>query len=148
LFESARRLLQRYRVANGAKFHLGDVDPADTGGLRAGDKPRVRAALREGIDALSRLQNLLHAQDRWALLAIFQGMDAAGKDGAVKHVLSGVNPAGCRVASFKVPTASELDHDYLWRCVRELPERGCIGIFNRSYYEEVLVVRVHPELLT
>ena len=94
-----------------------------------------------------RLQNLLYAQDRWALLAIFQAMDAAGKDSAIKHVMSGVNPAGCQVASFKAPSPEELDHDYLWRCARHLPERGRIGIFNRSYYEEVLVVRVHPEIL-
>ena len=96
---------------------------------------------------MSHLQDMLYAQDRWALLLIFQAMDAAGKDSAIKHVMSGVNPQGCQVTSFKVPSAEELDHDYLWRCSKQLPERGRIGIFNRSYYEEVLVVRVHPELL-
>jgi len=146
-FENARKLIKRYRITRGETFRLRDVDPSDTGELTSEDKPRAQAALRSGIDALVRLQDMLYAQDRWALLAIFQAMDAAGKDSAIKHVMSGVNPAGCRVASFKAPSPEELDHDYLWRCERELPERGRIGIFNRSYYEEVLVVRVHPELL-
>jgi PPK2 family polyphosphate:nucleotide phosphotransferase len=145
--EHARKLARQYRITDGDRFHLRDFDPADTGGLTPEDKPRVEEALRSGIDALVRLQDKLYAQDRWALLAIFQAMDAAGKDSAIKHVMSGVNPAGCQVASFKAPSPQELDHDYLWRCQRELPERGRIGVFNRSYYEEVLVVRVHPELL-
>jgi PPK2 family polyphosphate:nucleotide phosphotransferase len=146
-FKSTGKLIRRYRVTAGDRFRLKEADPGDTGGLTAGDKPRVQAALANGIAELVRLQDMLHAQDRWALLAIFQAMDAAGKDSAIKHVMSGVNPAGCQVASFKQPSAEELDHDYLWRCQRELPERGRIGIFNRSYYEEVLVVRVHPEAL-
>jgi len=146
-FENARKLIKRYRVTQGETFRLRDVDPSDTGELTSEDKPRAQAALRSGIDALVRLQDMLYAQDRWALLAIFQAMDAAGKDSAIEHVMSGVNPAGCRVASFKAPSPEELDHDYLWRCERELPERGRIGIFNRSYYEEVLVVRVRTDLL-
>jgi len=146
-FKDIQKLVQRYRVDDGESFRLRDVDPDDTGGLSEEDRPTAQAALREGIAALVRLQDLLYAQDRWALLAIFQAMDAAGKDSAIKHVMSGVNPAGCQVAAFKVPTAEEQDHDFLWRCQRHLPERGRIGIFNRSYYEEVLVVRVHPEIL-
>jgi PPK2 family polyphosphate:nucleotide phosphotransferase len=147
VIEAARELSRPYRVTDGRKFRLRDHDPADTGRLRAEDKPRAKEALQVGIQALSELQEMLYAQDRWAVLAIFQAMDAAGKDGAIKHVMSGVNPQGCQVASFKAPSAEDLDHDFLWRCQRHLPERGRIGIFNRSYYEEVLVVRVHPELL-
>jgi PPK2 family polyphosphate:nucleotide phosphotransferase len=147
VIEAARELSRPYRVTSGKKFRLKDHDPADTGSLRAEDKPRAREALQVGIQALSELQDMLYAQDRWAVLAVFQAMDAAGKDGAIKHVMSGVNPQGCQVASFKAPSAEELDHDFLWRCQRHLPERGRIGIFNRSWYEEVLVVRVHPELL-
>ena len=147
LFDNAHKLVKRFRVTDGGSFRLRHVDPGDTAGMTAEDKPRAQKALRQGIQALVRLQDMLYAQDRWALLAIFQAMDAAGKDSAIKHVMSGVNPAGCQVASFKVPTPLELDHDYLWRCQRELPERGRIGIFNRSYYEEVLVVRVHDDLL-
>jgi PPK2 family polyphosphate:nucleotide phosphotransferase len=146
-FKGGSKLIRRYRVTDGDAFRLRDVDPGDTAGLSAEDRPRAQVELRQGIEELVRLQDLLYAQDRWALLAIFQAMDAAGKDSAIKHVMSGVNPAGCQVASFKAPSPQELDHDYLWRCQRELPERGRIGIFNRSYYEEVLVVRVHPELL-
>jgi len=123
------------------------VDPGDTLGLKSADKPRAKEALAEGVGVLSELQDKLYAQDKWAVLLIFQAMDAAGKDGAIKHVMSGVNPQGCQVASFKSPSAQDLDHDYMWRCQKELPERGRIGIFNRSYYEEVLVVRVHPEIL-
>ena len=111
------------------------------------DKPRAKEALQTGVEALAELQDMLYGQDRWSLLLIFQAMDAAGKDGTIKHVMSGVNPQGCQVSSFKGPTSMDLDHDYLWRCVKELPERGRIGIFNRSYYEETLVVRVHPEFL-
>jgi PPK2 family polyphosphate:nucleotide phosphotransferase len=136
-----------YRVSDGKKFRLKDVDPEDTGELTAEDKPQAKEALAGGVEALAQLQERLYAQDRWAVLLIFQAMDAAGKDGAIKHVMSGVNPQGCQVHSFKAPSAEELDHDYLWRCMKNLPERGRIGIFNRSYYEEVLVVRVHPELL-
>jgi PPK2 family polyphosphate:nucleotide phosphotransferase len=146
-FKHAQRLIKRYRIMDGARFRLRDRDPADTADFAAEDKPRAQAALKGGVEALVRLQDLLYAQDRWALLTIFQAMDAAGKDSAIKHVMSGLNPAGCHVAAFKAPSAEELDHDYLWRSQRELPERGRIGIFNRSYYEEVLVVRVHPELL-
>jgi PPK2 family polyphosphate:nucleotide phosphotransferase len=141
-----RRLLARYRVESGKGFRLKDHDPADTGGL-AGDKAAAAALLQEGVERLSSLQDMLYAQDRWAVLCIFQAMDAAGKDGAIKHVLSGVNPQGCHVTSFKAPTATELDHDFLWRHVGALPARGVIGIHNRSWYEEVLVARVHPELL-
>ena len=143
----SRKFAKPYRVDRGRKFRLKDVDPGDTAGLRSEAKPKAREALQSGIQALAALQDMLYAQDRWALLLIFQAMDAAGKDGAIKHVMSGVNPQGCQVASFKAPSAEELDHDFLWRCNRELPERGRIGIFNRSYYEDVLVVKVHPELL-
>ena len=141
------RLARPYRIADGRSFRLEDVDPADTGPLSREDKPRAQEALADGIAAMADLQDRLYASDRWSLLLIFQAMDAAGKDGAIKHVMSGLNPQGCQVASFKQPSAEELDHDFLWRCQRHLPERGRIGIFNRSYYEEVLVVRVHPEWL-
>src|SRR5262249_27517608 len=124
-----------------------DSNPADTGRMTKADKPKAQEALQDGVSALADLQDRLYAQDRWALLLVFQAMDAAGKDGAIKHVMSGVNPQGCQVFSFKSPSREELDHDFLWRTTRCLPERGRIGIFNRSYYEEVLVVRVHPELL-
>ena len=147
VLKRARKRIDPYRITDGEGFRLKDFDPADTGDLSAEDKSRAQEELQSGIAALVRLQDMLYAQDRWALLAIFQAMDAAGKDGAIKHVMSGINPAGCQVASFKAPSPQELDHDYLWRCQRELPERGRIGIFNRSYYEEVLVVRVHPEIL-
>ena len=144
---AARRLAKPYRVTDGKKFRLKDTDPGDTGELKSAEKPRAKEALQLGVRALAELQNVLYAEDRWSVLLIFQAMDAAGKDGTIKHVMSGVNPQGCQVTSFKVPSAEELDHDWLWRCVRQLPERGRIGIFNRSYYEETLVVRVHPELL-
>jgi len=143
----AHRLSRPYRIDDGKHFRLKDVDPDDTGGLTSEDKPRAKEALQTGIEALSALQDMLYAQDRWAVLLIFQAMDAAGKDGAIKHVMSGVNPQGCEVYSFKSPSSVELDHDYLWRTHVCVPERGRIGIFNRSYYEEVLVVRVHPEIL-
>jgi len=145
--ETTRKLVAPYRVTGEKKFRLEKFDPADTLGFDSEDKPRARAALAMGVDALAKLQDKLYAQDRWAVLLIFQAMDAAGKDGAIEHVMSGVNPQGCQVFSFKAPTSEELDHDYLWRCMKCLPERGRIGIFNRSYYEETLVVRVHPELL-
>src|SRR5215831_18015781 len=147
VIKQARDLSKPYRVTNGARFRLKDWDPGDTMGLQSEDKPRAKEALQNGVLALAELQDMLYAQDRWAVLVIFQAMDAAGKDGAIKHVMSGVNPQGCQVYSFKAPSAEELDHDYLWRCMKAIPERGRIGIFNRSYYEEVLVVRVHPELL-
>lgn len=147
MIEVARRFSKPYRVTDGKKFRLKDVDPSDTGELSAEDKPRAKEALQTGVEALSTLQDILYAQDKWSVLLIFQAMDAAGKDGTIKHVMSGVNPQGCQVSSFKTPSSEELDHDYLWRSVRHLPERGRIGIFNRSYYEETLVVRVHPEYL-
>jgi PPK2 family polyphosphate:nucleotide phosphotransferase len=124
-----------------------DVDPADTAHLESSDEKAAREALQEGVEHLAEYQDMLYAQDRWSLLLIFQAMDAAGKDGTIKHVMSGVNPQGVQVYSFKAPSPEELDHDYLWRCMKNIPERGRIGIFNRSYYEEVLVVRVHPEIL-
>jgi PPK2 family polyphosphate:nucleotide phosphotransferase len=144
---SAHRLVQPYRVTNGRKFRLADYDPGDTGDLKKEDKPRSREALALGIEELYRQQEMLYAQDRSAVLLILQAMDAAGKDSAIKHVMSGLNAQGTQVASFKQPSTQELQHDYLWRCQRELPARGNIGIFNRSYYEEVLVVRVHDEIL-
>ena len=147
IVKAARTFATPYRVDDGSRFRLKDIDPGDIGKLDAEDKPRAKEALQTGIEALAELQDMLYAQDRWAVLLIFQAMDAAGKDGAIKHVMSGVNPQGCQVASFKAPSAEDLDHDYLWRCQKHLPERGRIGIFNRSYYEETLVVRVHPELL-
>jgi PPK2 family polyphosphate:nucleotide phosphotransferase len=147
IVKNARELAAPYAVTDGRRFRLKDFDPRDTGPLKAADKPRAADALREGIEAMAELQDTLYAQDRWALLLILQAMDAAGKDGVIKHVMSGLNPQGCQVASFKAPSAEELDHDYMWRCQKHLPERGRIGIFNRSYYEEVLVVRVHPEIL-
>ncbi|HEU4686911.1 MAG TPA: polyphosphate kinase 2 family protein [Vicinamibacterales bacterium] len=146
LLKNAHRLAKRFRVTSD-RFRLKDVDPADTQGLDDEDKAHAKEWLRHGVEALAALQDRLYAQDRWALLLIFQAMDAAGKDGAIKHVMSGVNPQGCQVYSFKAPSAEELDHDYLWRSMKCLPERGRIGIFNRSYYEETLVVRVHPEIL-
>jgi len=140
-------IVERYRVESGHGFRLKDFDPDDTGGYGKGFKDEAEALLRAGLDDLQDLQDMLYAQDRWALLLVFQALDAAGKDGTIKHVFSGVNPQGCVVHSFKAPSEQELDHDYLWRTTLRLPERGHIGIFNRSYYEEVLVVRVHPELL-
>jgi len=147
LVKRSRKLAKSFRVANGDRFRLKDVDPADTLEFTSEDKPRAKEALALGIDALAELQDMLYAQDRWSVLLIFQAMDAAGKDGAIKHVMSGVNPQGCEVYSFKAPSAEDLDHDFLWRCMKALPERGRIGIFNRSYYEETLVVRVHKEFL-
>ena len=143
--EKERTLAEVYRTTDGRRFRLKDIDPGDTQGLKS--KEKARAALEEGVLRLRELQEKLYAQDRWAVLLIFQAMDAAGKDSTVEHVMSGVNPQGCQVYSFKAPSSEELDHDFLWRTMRCLPERGRIGIFNRSYYEEVLVVRVHPEIL-
>ncbi len=141
-----RRLARRYRAAPGKPFRLKDCDPGDTAGLDY-DKHDAEKLLKKGIERLAELQDKLYAQDQWAILLVFQAMDAAGKDGTIKHVLSGVNPQGCEVSSFKAPSAEELDHDFIWRMAKRLPARGQIGIFNRSHYEEVLVVRVHPELL-
>ena len=139
------KLAKPYRVEDGKHFRLFDFDPADTGKIRS--KQDAAAELQQGIDQLIDLQDKLYAQHQWALLLIFQAMDAAGKDGTIKHVMSGVNPAGCEIYSFKAPNGIELNHDYLWRTTLRLPECGRIGIFNRSYYEEVLVVRVHEPLL-
>jgi PPK2 family polyphosphate:nucleotide phosphotransferase len=148
LIKKARELAKPYRVSNGAKLKLKDYDPADTLGFDSHEgHPDAKEALEEGVSVLAELQDKLYAQDKWAALVIFQAMDAAGKDGAIKHVMSGVNPQGCQVYSFKAPSSDDLDHDYLWRCMKSLPNRGHIGIFNRSYYEETLVVRVHPEFL-
>ena len=147
IIKKARAIAEPFRVDKGRSFRLKDVDPGDTLGFKNEDKHQTREALAAGIAALAELQDKLYAQDKWAVLLIFQAMDAAGKDGAIKHVMSGVNPQGCQVFSFKSPSAEELDHDYLWRCMKCLPNRGHIGIFNRSYYEETLVVRVHPEFL-
>ena len=147
LIKQARKIADSYRVTKGKKFRLKDHDPGDMMGLKSEAKPHAKEALALGVEALARLQDILYAQDKWAVLLIFQAMDAAGKDGAIKHVMSGVNPQGCQVHSFKAPSAEDLDHDYLWRAMKCLPNRGNIGIFNRSYYEETLVVRVHPEIL-
>jgi PPK2 family polyphosphate:nucleotide phosphotransferase len=145
--ERCRKFANPYRINDGENFRLASMDPGDVGELTAEDKPRAKEALALGVQALAELQGLLYAQNRWGALVIFQAMDAAGKDGAIKHVMSGVNPQGCQVDSFKAPSAEELDHDYLWRCLKRLPARGRIGIFNRSYYEEVLVLRIHQKLL-
>jgi PPK2 family polyphosphate:nucleotide phosphotransferase len=148
IIKVARGLAKSFRVSKGKDFRLKDVDPNNTLEFtKEADKPRAKEALASGVLALADLQDKLYAQDKWAVLLIFQAMDAAGKDGAIKHVMSGINPQGCQVFSFKSPSAEDLDHDYLWRCMKCLPNRGHIGIFNRSYYEEVLVVRVHPEFL-
>lgn len=148
VIKRARQVAKPFRVTRGKDFRLKDVDPGDTLQFtKEEDKPRAKEALASGVLALAELQDKLYAQDKWAVLLIFQAMDAAGKDGAIKHVMSGVNPQGCQVYSFKSPSAEDLDHDFLWRCMKCLPNRGQIGIFNRSYYEEVLVVRVHPEFL-
>jgi PPK2 family polyphosphate:nucleotide phosphotransferase len=145
--KQAKKYSEPFRITNGKKFKLKQIDPAETLGLDADDKDEAKETLERGVELLTKLQDELYAHDRWAVLLIFQAMDAAGKDGAIKHVLSGVNPQGCEVTSFKAPSAEELDHDYLWRCAKRAPERGRIGVFNRSYYEETLVVRVHPEYL-
>ena len=139
--------VDRYRITDGAKFRLKRIDPGDTGGLKSEGRKQAAQRLADGVRWLAAEQEKLYAQDRRSLLLVFQAMDAAGKDSTIKHVMSGVNPQGCQVVSFKQPSAEEMDHDWLWRCWRQLPERGRIGIFNRSYYEEVLVVRVHRELL-
>ena len=147
LLKRASKFAKPFRVTDGESFRLKDVDPDDTLDLGSEDKPRAKEGLAMGVEALAELQDMRYAQDRWAVLLIFQAMDAAGKDGTIKHVMSGVNPQGCEVFSFKSPSAEDLDHDFLWRCMKCVPQRGRIGIFNRSYYEETLAVRVHPEFL-
>jgi PPK2 family polyphosphate:nucleotide phosphotransferase len=148
IIKRAHELARSFRVTKGKDFRLKDIDPNDTLDFTKEEhKSRAKEVLAMGVLALAELQDKLYAQDKWAVLLIFQAMDAAGKDGAIKHVMSGVNPQGCQVFSFKSPSAEDLDHDYLWRCMKSLPNRGHIGIFNRSYYEEVLVVRVHPQFL-
>jgi PPK2 family polyphosphate:nucleotide phosphotransferase len=141
----AAKLSKPYRIDHGKKFRLRDFDPGDTDGVRS--KNHAQELLDKGIAEMALWQDKLYAQQQWALLLIFQAMDAAGKDSVIKHVMSGVNPQGCQVYSFKQPSTEELNHDYLWRTMQRVPERGRIGIFNRSYYEEVLVVRVHPDIL-
>ena len=145
MIKNRESFLKRYVVDDGRDFKLKRHDPADTRSIK---KETAKELLAAGISKLAGLQERLYAQDRWGVLLVFQAMDAAGKDGAIKHVMSGINPQGCHVFSFKSPSPEDLDHDYLWRTSKSLPERGRIGIFNRSYYEEVLVVRVHPEFLT
>jgi PPK2 family polyphosphate:nucleotide phosphotransferase len=147
LIRQCRETAALYRIEEGKRFRLKDIDPDDTGSLSKDGKAIAEEALEHGRAALSAMQERLYAQDRWSVLLIFQAMDAAGKDGAIKHVMSGINPQGCQVTSFGVPSSREQDHTWLWRCMLELPERGRIGIFNRSYYEETLVARVHPEIL-
>ena len=148
IIKLGREVSRPFRVTKGKNFRLKEVDPDDTLDFtKEAHKERSKEALANGVMALAALQDKLYAQDKWGVLLIFQAMDAAGKDGAIKHVMSGVNPQGCEVYSFKSPSSEDLDHDYLWRCMKCLPNRGHIGIFNRSYYEEVLVVRVHPEFL-
>jgi PPK2 family polyphosphate:nucleotide phosphotransferase len=142
---TSAKVAKAFRITSGKDFRLKDIDPRDTGHLKS--RAEADSALADGVQRLSELQDKLYAQDRWAVLLIFQAMDAAGKDGTIKHVMSGVNPQGCQVYSFKAPSSEDLDHDFLWRTTRCLPERGRIGIFNRSYYEELLIVRVHRELL-
>ena len=146
ILEGIQKFVHPYRVTSGKGFRLKDFDPSDTGGLKM-DKHAAAELLARGSEWLAMEQDMLYAQDRWSLLLIFQAMDAAGKDGTIKHVMARVNPQGCEVHSFKQPSAEELAHDFLWRYAEGLPARGRIGIFNRSYYEEVLVVRVHQELL-
>jgi PPK2 family polyphosphate:nucleotide phosphotransferase len=145
LITEASRLAAPYCITDGEKFRLKDYDPADTNGVKS--KRHAQNILDRRVGLLSDMQEKLYAQDRWALLVVLQGLDAAGKDGVIKHVMSGVNPQGCSVSAFKAPSDEDLNHDYLWRSHKFVPERGKIGIFNRSYYEEVLIVRVHADLL-
>jgi PPK2 family polyphosphate:nucleotide phosphotransferase len=147
LKERAKKFSKQFCAGDGVKFQLKKYSTDPDIDLGPEDKPLMKQTLQLGVDVLATMQDILYAQDKWSLLLIFQAMDAAGKDGAIKHVMSGVNPQGCQVTSFKAPSAEELDHDFLWRCQKHLPERGRIGIFNRSYYEEVLVVRVHEPIL-
>jgi|WetSurMetagenome_2_1015567.scaffolds.fasta_scaffold94908_2 PPK2 family polyphosphate:nucleotide phosphotransferase len=147
LKERTRKFSSQFCVGDGDNFQLKKYGTDPDIDLGPEDKPQMKQTLQVGVEMLASMQDILYAQDKWSLLLIFQAMDAAGKDGAIKHVMSGVNPQGCQVTSFKAPNPEELDHDYLWRCQKQLPERGRIGIFNRSYYEEVLVVRVHEPIL-
>jgi PPK2 family polyphosphate:nucleotide phosphotransferase len=147
LIARAKKFSKKFRVSSGKKFKLKDYPTSGDFDLGKSEKQASEQVLQMGVEALAEMQDKLYAQDKWSLLVIFQAMDAAGKDGAIKHVMSGINPQGCQVTSFKAPSAEELDHDYLWRCMKNLPERGRIGIFNRSYYEEVLAVRVHESFL-
>jgi PPK2 family polyphosphate:nucleotide phosphotransferase len=147
LMARAKKLSKEFRVTSDKKFKLKDFPTLVSTDLGKMEKPMAQSVLQIGVEALAEMQDKLYAQDKWSLLVIFQAMDAAGKDGAIKHVMSGINPQGCEVTAFKAPSAEELDHDFLWRCMKRLPERGRIGIFNRSYYEEVLVVRVHEAIL-
>jgi len=147
LIQKAKKFSKQYCVGDGDGFKLKDYETKASFNLGEEGKPLVNQTLQMGVDALAAMQDILYAQDKWSLLLVFQAMDAAGKDGAIKHVMSGVNPQGCQVSSFKGPSSEDLDHDFLWRCQKHLPERGRIGIFNRSYYEEVLVVRVHEQIL-
>ncbi|WP_396169833.1 polyphosphate kinase 2 family protein [Flavobacterium sp.] len=147
LVKRAKNFSKQYCVGKGDDFRLEEYETKASFHLGDDGKELVNETLQLGVDALAAMQDILYAQDKWSLLIIFQAMDAAGKDGAIKHVMSGVNPQGCQVSSFKAPSSEDLDHDYLWRCQKHLPERGRIGIFNRSYYEEVLVVRVHEQIL-
>jgi PPK2 family polyphosphate:nucleotide phosphotransferase len=146
ILDRFEKYVEPFRVRSGKGFRLADFDPQATCGLQLG-KSEAAELLQYGTEWLAQEQDLLYAQDRWSVLLVFQGMDAAGKDSTIKHVMSGINPQGCQVFSFKQPSTEELNHDFLWRHVKRLPERGRIGIFNRSYYEEVLVVRVHPQIL-
>ena len=146
ILDRIQKYVDPFRITRGKGFRLKSIDPGDTCGLQLG-KGEAADLLARGTEWLAEEQDMLYAQDRWSLLLLFQAMDAAGKDGTIKHVMSGVNPQGCQVFSFKQPSAEDLQHDFMWRYVRSLPERGRIGIFNRSYYEEVLVVRVHPDIL-
>ncbi len=147
ILDRIEKFVEPYRVTKGKGFRLKDIDPDDTRKLKSDQKDEAQAVLAQGVEWLAEEQDKLYAQDRWSVLLVFQAMDAAGKDGTIKHVMSGVNPQGCQVYSFKSPSPEELDHDFLWRTTKCLPERGRIGIFNRSYYEEVLVVRVHEAIL-
>jgi PPK2 family polyphosphate:nucleotide phosphotransferase len=146
VLDRIEKYVEPFRITKGKGFRLNDFDPSDTCGLRL-DKGEAADLLQRGTQWLAEEQDMLYAQKRWSLLVVFQAMDAAGKDGTIKHVMSGVNPQGCQVFSFKQPSSEDLDHDFLWRYAKRLPERGRIGIFNRSYYEEVLVVRVHEDIL-
>jgi PPK2 family polyphosphate:nucleotide phosphotransferase len=147
ILDRVEKFVAPYRVTKGKGFRLKDIDPGDTRKLNSDRKDEAKAVLAQGVEWLAEEQDKLYAQDRWSVLLVFQAMDAAGKDGTIKHVMSGVNPQGCQVFSFKAPSPEDLDHDFLWRTTKCLPERGRIGIFNRSYYEEVLVVRVHEAIL-
>jgi PPK2 family polyphosphate:nucleotide phosphotransferase len=147
LIKKAKKFSKLYCVGKGDDFKLKDYETIASFDLGSDEKTIVRETLELGVEALAAMQETLYAQDKWSVLLVFQAMDAAGKDGAIKHVMSGVNPQGCQVSSFKAPSSEDLDHDFLWRCQKHLPERGRIGIFNRSYYEEVLVVRVHEQIL-